>query len=98
MAHILEGARTSVAAHGLHRPTHERPGAGSPPAVPTQRWCSDCGKVRANVTGKSARTVGLHPSSALGLVSTEAAIRWSGRAYGHPAESMACRIPAGRSA
>jgi hypothetical protein len=63
------------AAHRLHRLTHERPGADSPSADPTQRWCSDCGKVRANVTGNSARAVRLHPSWALGLHRTEAACR-----------------------
>lgn len=72
----LCGARESVAAHGLHRPTRERPATESPTVEPTQRWCSDWGKERANVTGKSARADGLHPSWALGLDSTEEASRW----------------------
>jgi hypothetical protein len=83
------GARNGFtrAAHSLHRLTQQRPGAESPTAVPTQRWCSDCGKVRVNVTGKSARTVRLHPPRALGLTGTEAASsRRNG--YGHPAELL----------
>jgi hypothetical protein len=75
--HSSCGARESVAAHGLHRPTQERPATESPTVEPTQRWCSDWGKERANVTGKSARADGMHPSWALGLDSTEAASRWS---------------------
>lgn len=88
-AEVYSVRAPSNAADGLHRPTHERPGADSPFADPTQRWCSDCGKGRANVTGKSARPVGLHPSLALGPVSTEAATGWSGQTFtGHPADLM----------
>ena len=69
--------------------TQERPAVERPTNQPTQRWCSDCGKERANVTGNSARADGLHPSWALGLDSTEAASRWSGRIHlSHPAVAM----------
>ena len=89
----------SEAAHSVRAPsdkatacigrTQERPAAELPTDQPTQRWCSDCGKERANVTGKSARADGLHPSWALGLDSTEAASGWSGRTHqGHPAAAM----------
>lgn len=82
------GARKCKRACIGHR--QERPAADSPTAEPTQRRCSDCGKERANVTGNSARAVGMHPSRALGLDSTEAATRWSGQAAtSHPAEPMA---------
>ena len=57
-------------------------------AGPTQRWCSDCGKVSANVTGKSARTDGLHPSLALGLDCTEAATSRRRLTQCHPAVAM----------
>lgn len=87
-AALPTGARKCKRACIGHR--QERPAADSPTAEPTQRRCSDCGKERANVTGKSARAVGMHPSWELGLDSTEAATRWSGQAANsHPAEPMA---------
>lgn len=87
-AKILTGAQ-QCAAHGLHRPTHERPAPAHQPEVPTRRWYSDRGKERANVTGKSARAVRLYPSWALGLCSTDAAHSRSGQTSpGHPAVAM----------
>jgi hypothetical protein len=83
------GGAQQCAAHGLHRPTHERPDADSPSADPTQRRCSDWGKDRAKVTGKSARAVGLHPSWALGLHQHRSDMQVEkGDCTGHPAESM----------
>lgn len=87
-AAIASKVGREIAAHGLHRPTQERPVPAPPAGEPTGRWCSDPGKVSANVTGKSALADRLHPSSALGLTSTEAADRWSGRLTGHPAVAM----------
>lgn len=45
---------TLRAAHGLHRPTHERPATGSPSVAPTKRWCSDLGKGRVICDGQHA--------------------------------------------
>jgi hypothetical protein len=61
------GARKSVTAHGLHRPTHERPAATSPIAEPTQRWCSDCGKGRAKRDGQERADRPTTSLRALGL-------------------------------
>ena len=77
------------AAHSLYRLTHERPARATNPALPTQRWCSDCGKADTIVTGYCVRADRLHPSRALGLHSTEAACRWSGQTSpGHPAAAL----------
>jgi hypothetical protein len=78
----------SLAAHGLYRPTQDRPAADSPSAEPTQRWCSDWGKGRVNVTGKSTRTVRLHPSGHLACDTSDAGHKRSGLTSSHPAEPM----------
>jgi hypothetical protein len=86
---IIGCGAQKCAARSLHRLTHQRPARTTNPIVPTQRWCSDCGKVRANVTGNSARTDGLHPSLALGLYCTEVASSRRRRlTQGHPAAAM----------
>jgi hypothetical protein len=61
------GRNAVRAAHSLHRLTQQRPARTTNPIAPTERWCSDSGKVRVNVTGNSTRAVRLHPSLALGL-------------------------------
>lgn len=82
------GARGSVAADRLvsARPK-KRPATESPTVEPTQRWCSDCGKGRVNVTGNSTRTVGLHPSRALGLCNHRSGTQVEKETFpSHPAE------------
>jgi hypothetical protein len=66
-AHSAVGRIAVRAAHSLHRLTQQRPARTTNPIAPTERWCSDSGKVRVNVTGNSTRAVRLHPSLALGL-------------------------------
>ena len=90
---IARGAQ-QCAAHSLYRLARQRPATERPTVEPTQRWCSDCGKGRANVTGKSARTVRLHPSGHLACISTEAAYRRSGQTFiGHPAAAFLKGVP-----
>jgi hypothetical protein len=66
------GAREIAAAHGLNRPTHERPAAttyrDSRPGVDAATGA----RTARYVTGNSAQAVRLHPSLALGLDGTEA--------------------------
>lgn len=82
------GRANSVAAHSLYRLTHERPAATSPIVAPTKRWCSDLGKVSANVTGNSALTDRLHPSGHLACECTEAAHKWSRLTHQSPCRPM----------
>lgn len=76
------------AAHSLHRLTHERPAATTNRDSRRSVGVATAARYRANVTGNSARTDGLHPSSALGLDCTEAATSWRSWPQGHPAVAM----------
>ncbi len=88
LARIKSGAQ-QCAAHGLHRPIHERPGAESPSAIPdtalVQRpWQGTRERDGQERAGRLTASL-----MALGLNCTEAATSWSRATfYGHPAVSM----------
>jgi hypothetical protein len=87
--HSSCGARESVAAHGLHRPTRERPATESPTVEPTQRWCSDCGKGRAKRDGQERADRLTTSLRALGLWNHRSGTQAEkGDFTSHPADSL----------